>query len=153
PAHAARPRQREQTEKGEDRMPDHVQPGRPGVGETGVEELSGVKDGGDRVAQQGLTAVMAGVPQRPATGIPFLLHPEVQRIEVVRYVAADELAILEPDRTIDDEEDGHEAARTHEAQGAAAYHPTLDLRAREIPDPVHGMRQRPYFEDPGVAES
>ncbi len=43
-------------------MRDHVHPGRPGVGEQGVEDLAGIEHRAHRVAEQGLPPVMPGIP-------------------------------------------------------------------------------------------
>ena len=109
-------------------MCDHVESGRPCVRQQGIEDFARIEDRGHRVAQQGLAAVLTGVPQGQAPGVPLLLHPEVKRIIKESRIPEAKLAILEQDRPVEDQQKAQEAAQTKEGKGGAAHAPTFDSK-------------------------
>jgi hypothetical protein len=62
-----------------------------------------------------------------------LLHPKVERVNVAPDIAMGELAILEQDRTVNDEQQGEEADQTKEGQDGAAHDTTSDFGTRCVP--------------------
>jgi hypothetical protein len=91
-------------------MRDDVETIAPGIGREAVQNLDGIEDRGDGVAEQGLPTVLPGVPERPAPGVPLLLHAQVERIKEGSRVAVGELTVFEQDRTINGEQEGQKQA-------------------------------------------
>ncbi len=109
-ADAERPGEGDHPRERQERMRDHINAGREGIGQGPVDQLARVEDGRRGVAQQGHPAVLLGLPERPPAGVPLVLDLLVERIAVVRHVAEGEL--LAGDRRAEAQADEqHEADR------------------------------------------
>jgi hypothetical protein len=121
--------------EGQRRVRDDVEPRPPVVAEQGVEDLAGIEYGGRGAAQQRHPAVLLGLPERPATGLPLGLDPPVERIVEVRGVAVGELLAAEQGPAVACGDQRQEAAQDEDRREASAHR-------GGIPDPRAGTRTR-----------
>ena len=121
-------------------MRDHVEPGAPGIGEDGIEDLARIEDGRRRIAEQRHSAVLLGLPEwRPTPRVPLGLHLLVERIIIVGRIAIGELLLAK------------QGARRNRRGAGSADSP--DEQRRE--EPTQGMRpptrRERYERDEGIA--
>src|SRR5262249_19124200 len=104
-----------------------------------------VEDGRSRIAQEGHTAVLFGLPQGPAPFIPLGLHSLVERIIEVGGVAEGELFAAEEGRTKAQAQQRGQARENHkwEQEPAHGHRVPRRVRSRLPPSAGNGPAELP----------